>query len=153
MLVHCWRKLDSISWELLIRLALCCLMSSFGKYKMNFAGGSLISHQLLAADRHGNILTRETSDSWCCCCRKGGITHLLTPTMQGRALCQPFQLTMRASCVEGADRAACASPSTLCVVAMSMSVSARCPGSPFFSQGSGLAAREIEGQLGTGWVD
>jgi len=49
-----------------------------------------------------------------------------------------------------ADVAACAVPSTLYVVAMSMSVPARYPGSPFFSHGSGLAAGEIEGQLGTG---
>lgn len=91
--------------------AWCLALANIGR---TLQGGSLISHQLLATDRHGNILTRETSDSWCCCCRKGGIMHLLTPTMQGRALCQPFQLSMRASRVEGADRAACASPSTLC---------------------------------------
>jgi len=81
------------SFSLALHSSVGCLALAYIAWTLQ--GGSLISHRLLAVDRHGNILTLETSDSWCCC-RKGGIKHLLwrLRCREDRGPCQQFETSV-----------------------------------------------------------
>lgn len=83
------------SFSLDLHSSVRCLALAYIAWTLQ--GGSLISHQLLAVDRHGNILTLETSDNWCCC-KKGRTKHLLwwLRCREDRAPCQQFQLSVKA---------------------------------------------------------